>query len=141
MMDAASEITVYNLHEYITYTILPERQRLVITWDKSNRILNTLICNENSLMFNKGYYKSCLWVNEMKRILEWEQGKSFNISMYLDGNSIPYKIHIYETNFTFLKIDENGYLMVKPPSRETYELCNCLYNDLMNEEYSPYIMN
>ena len=137
MMNAASEITVYNLHEYITYTILPESRRLVITWDKSNRILNTLICNENSLIFNKGYYKSCLWVNEMKRILEWVQGKSFNISMYYDGN---YKIHIYETNSTFLKIDENGYLMVKPPNTKTYDLCNCLYNDLLNEENSPYTM-
>jgi len=140
MMDAASEITVYNLEDFITYTIVPERRRLVITWDKTNRILHTLICNENSLIFNKNYYKSCLWVNEMKRILEWEQGKSFNISMYLDMNFIPYKIHIYETQYTFLKIDENGYLMMKPPNTETYDLCNCLYNDLLNEENSPYIM-
>ena len=136
------EITVYNLHEFIKYTIIHgnQRIRMVITWDKSNRILNTLICNENSLMFNKAYYKNSLWVNEMKRLLEWEEGKSFNISMYLDINSIPYKIVIYETHHTFLKIDENGYLLMKPPGSETYELCHCLYNDLLNEENSLYIL-
>ena len=134
------EITVYNLESFIRYTLLPEKQMLFITWDKSNYILNTLICNENSLMFKNDYYKSASWVNEIKKILEWEQGKSFNISMYLDKNTIPYRIVIYETYLTFLKIDEDGYLMIKPPNSETYELCNCLYNDLLTEENSAYVL-
>jgi hypothetical protein len=60
--------------------------------------------------------------------------------MYLDKNTIPYRIVIYETYLTFLKIDENGYLMIKSPKNETYELCNCLYNDLLTEGNGIYVM-
>jgi hypothetical protein len=59
--------------------------------------------------------------------------------MYLDINKHS-KIVIYETYHTFLKIDEHGYLMLKPPNAEAYELCYCLYNDLLDEENGPYIM-
>ena len=30
--------------------------------------------------------------------------------------------------------------MIKPPNSETYELCNCLYNDLLTEENSAYVL-
>ena len=138
-MGTRREINIYNLHEFIQYDIIPETHRLMITWDKTNYTLNALICNENSLIFDNNYYKNSLWVNEMKRILEWEEGKSFNISMYLDINKHT-KIYIYETHYTFLKIDENGYLLIKPPMTETFKRCHCLYNDLLDEENTLYIM-
>jgi hypothetical protein len=124
------------------YNIFPEKERCVITWDNTNEELNTLMKNENSLLINPVYYSNALWVNEIKRVLGWEVGKSFDIAMYY----IPSKLIVYKTNNivnSFVKIDENGYLLVREINKQlnlTFERCNCLYNDLLDEENSPYIL-
>ena len=37
-----------------------------------------------------------------------------------------------------IKIDEDGYLMVKKSF--TFEKVICVYNDLLDEEYNPYVL-
>jgi hypothetical protein len=142
MMETQSEIDVYNLHKYTNYEMFPERCRCTITWDMENEELHTLMKNENSLILNSDYYTNSLWVNEMKRTLSWELGKSFTLSMYYI--TLP-KLVIYETRivdgpWSRLKIDEEGYLLIKKNDETSFERCNCLYNSLWEEENSPYIM-
>ena len=142
MMETQSEIDVYNLHKYPNYEMFPERGRCTIAWDMNNVELHTLMKNENSLLLDSDYYTNSLWVNEMKRTLSWELGKSFTLSMYYI--TLP-KIVIYETRnvegpLSRLKIDEEGYLLIRKNGETSFERCNCLYNSLWEEENSPYIM-
>jgi hypothetical protein len=141
-MKPQSEIDVYNLHEYPIYETFQERGRCTITWDMKNVELHKLMKNENSLLLVSDYYNNSLWVNEMKGILSWELGKSFTLGMYY----IPLpKIVIYETTDVFrhsslLKIDEDGYLLIRKTHSSDFERCNCLYNYLWEQEDSYYIL-
>lgn len=141
-METQSEINVYNLHKYSNYDVFPERGRCTIAWDMNNVELHALMKNENSLILDSDYYTNSFWVNEMKRTLSWELGKSFTLDMYY----VPLlKLVIYETrniarHSSRLKIDEEGYLLVRKNDRSSFERCNCLYNSLWEEENSPYIM-
>jgi hypothetical protein len=141
-MNSAREIVVSNLHEHIIYNIFPEKERCILNWDTRNNDLNTLMKNENSLLLNQEYYSNALWINEIKRVLGWGIGKSYDIVICY----IPSQIVVYKTvNIlnSFVKIDENGYLLVRQPFKQlhlTYERCNCLYNDLLDEENLPYTL-
>ena len=146
MMDTSNEINVYNLNDFVTYERPPERNILKITWVHSNVELTNLMIRENSIIGRKDCYTNSLWVNEMKNILMWEEGKSFNVIIYRrfqDNNKLIIKESgaLQPTSrFAYLKIDENGYLMIKPPLVETFDRCNCLYNDLWDEERGPCIL-
>jgi hypothetical protein len=55
------------------------------------------------------------------------------------------KLIIYETRnidgpSSLLKIDEEGYLLIRKGVTSSFKRCNCLYNSLWEEENSPYIM-
>jgi hypothetical protein len=100
--------------------------------------------NENSLLLHSEYYTNSLWVNEMKLTLSWEVGKSFSLCMYYLPFIIP-KIVIYEMPHvakpvSILKIDEDGYLLIRKNATLAFERCNCLYNSLWEQENLPYIM-
>lgn len=139
------EINVYNLHEYINYRILPEMNQIIISWDKTNNHLDKLMLNEN-LLVNGNSFKNSLWVNEIKKLIHWEQGKSFGI--FVNNNIVKTRIIIYVIDQTssqqavWVKLDENGYLMVKKYNIQEwiFEKVNCLYNDLLDEEYSQYTL-
>lgn len=141
-MNSVREISLSNLHEHIIYNIFLEKERCILNWDTRNNELNTLMKNENSLLLNQEYYSNALWINEIKRVLGWDVGKSFDIVIYY----IPSQIVVYKTvNIlnSFVKIDENGYLLLRQPFKQlqlTYERCNCLYNDLLDEENLPYTL-
>jgi hypothetical protein len=141
-MKTQSEIDVYNLHEYPIYERFQERGRCTITWDRNNVELHKLMMNENSLLLNSDYYNNSLWANEMKSLLSWELGKSIMLNMYY----IPLpKIVIYETTDVFshsslLKIDEDGYLLIRKTYSSDFEKCNCLYNYLWEQEDSHYVL-
>jgi len=143
-METQSEINVYNLHDYLNYETFPANRRCTITCDRTNEELHTLMKNENSLLLHSEYYTNSLWMNEMKRTLSWESGKSITLGMYYLPLDIP-KIVIYETvnvakPSSLLKIDEDGYLLIRKDVMLSFERCNCLYNSLWELEISPYIM-
>jgi hypothetical protein len=141
-METRNEIDVINLHEYSIYETFQERGRCTITWDMNNVELHKLMMNENSLLLDSDYYNNSLWVNEMKSLLSWELGKSIMLNMYY----IPLpKIVIYETTPVFshsslLKIDEDGYLLIRKTYSSDFEKCNCLYNYLWEQEHSHYVL-
>lgn len=142
------EINVYNLHEYSSYRLLPHLNQIIISWDKNNKQLDSLMLNEN-LLISERSFKNSLWVNELKKSIHWERGKS--VGLFVNSNISQTQIIIYviDTSITYqyvmIKLDEDGYLMVKNKNSvnirdQTFEKVNCLYNDLLSEEYSPYTL-
>jgi hypothetical protein len=77
------EINVYNLHEYIHYQIQPQMNQIIISWDKTNKQLDKLMLNEN-LLVSENSFKNSLWVNEIKKLVPWEQGKS--VGLFVNDN-------------------------------------------------------
>ena len=141
------EINVYNLHEYINYRIHPQMDQIIISWDKTNKQLDNLMLNEN-LLVSENSFKNSLWVNEIKKLVPWEQGKS--VGLFVNDNILQTRIIIYvidtsiSQQYGWVKLDEDGYLMVKKNHDnirdQIFEKVNCLYNDLLDEEYSQYTL-
>ena len=141
------EINVYNLHEYINYRIHPQMDQIIISWDKTNKQLDKLMLNEN-LLVSENSFKNSLWVNEIKKLVPWEQGKS--VGLFVNDNILQTRIIIYvidtsiSQQYGWVKLDEDGYLMVKKNHDnirdQIFEKVNCLYNDLLDEEYSQYTL-
>ena len=145
----SSDINVYNLHEHFQYKLLidPPRNnpRIFITWDESNNQLHSLMNNEYSVYHSGENYTNSMWVNEMKKVINWKQGQSIMISIYLyplPTQMAIYLINPYAIHYAYLVINEDGYLMLKLASssrKEDLKRCNCLYNDLLDETMEPYI--
>jgi hypothetical protein len=141
------EINVYNLHEYSNYRLLPHLNQIIISWDKNNKQLDSLMLNEN-LLISENSFKNSLWVNELKKATHWEPGKC--VGLFVNDNISQTRIIIYvidtsiSQHYVMIKLDEDGYLMVKKNNVNTreqiFERVNCLYNDLLSEEYSPYML-
>ena len=134
-----SEINVYNLNDYTQYEIFCENQtRIVMKWDGTNPQLTTLMNNEYFLLKKNTEYVSSLWVDDFKKVNNWEPGKRMCLSAVKFGSSmILYQVKLVFLPFSYLVIDENGYLLFKKQNNDRiqeFERCNCLYNDLLDEE-------
>lgn len=139
------EVTIFNLGEHLHYEIVPETQQVVITWDTEISGLNYLMRYEYIKLATDEYLTSSMWVTEIKKIWKWEQGKAFTLVAYSYLTRERLVIQMIQDKYipTFsLRIDEDGYLTIRPDSHENkeYVRCHCWYNDLLDEEMEPYIM-
>jgi hypothetical protein len=138
------EVSIYNLEEYLHYDVIPESQQIVITWDTEFVGLNYLMRYEYIKLTTNEYFTSSMWVNEIKKIWNWEQGKSLTLNLYSYLTRERLVIQLCERNIPAfsLRIDEDGYLTFCLDSHESKEYirCHCLYNDIHDEEMKPYVM-
>jgi hypothetical protein len=138
------DVTIYNLDEYLHYEVVPESQQIVITWDTDITELNYLMRYEYIKLNSTEYLTSSMWVNELKKIWNWEQGKTFTLVLYSYLTRERIVIQLCERNLPAfsLRINEDGYLTICNDSHESKEYirCHCLYNDLLDEELDPYVM-
>lgn len=140
------EINCYNLHEYLSYKAIKEHNKLGIHWDGTNKRLNYLMSIEELCGSSKHHFTNSMWVDEIKKMMEWEEGKSIGIWRYTfiePGNMVIFIIDPSIFNYQYLKIDESGYLLLKQNDdiqNQTFRRCNCVYNDLNDEEKEPYIL-
>lgn len=142
------EINIFNLYDHVTMTF--DGNLLKIEWDYKNPTLNSLMLLEKqpyTFVGDKHMY-SCKWVEEIKKKLSWQVGTPIHIRiqpLHTDGRfwitiyNEPQDCYIYE------KIDEDGYLI--SAYYTFYNSCcidlvkvNCYYNDLLDEEQSPYTL-
>jgi hypothetical protein len=144
-MSESREVNVLNLHEYLRYDLTNATRRMAIMWDGSDHDVKSLIMKD-TFIGNDDYYANALWVNVVKQLLNWEEGTTLDITIqeYHDLNKIiisqSMSLWVISTNF---RIDEDGYLCrnrVSIPNNQNYIRCNCLYNDLLDEENHPYIL-
>lgn len=143
------EINLYNLYNYVTYNF--DENILNIYWDIMDNNVNNLMMLERRmfLLDYKSQNKcSCFWVNELKKYISLKQDKKTYIKCVSFRNGII-QIFIYDRNiemFATEMIDEDGYFFIR--NREYFDgghtiplkKCNCLYNDMIDEEKDPYIL-
>lgn len=145
--DIGMYIDISNLHEYMEYEIIPEQQKIIVYWNYENNYINSLMTNEfNELFLTNDYYFNGMWANEMKKMFNWKMGKTIGISTHhyvFVGKIVISQFQNVSDDMFNLKIDENGFLCVKPfrdnVRMHTFVRCNCMYNDLLDEENTPYI--
>lgn len=140
------EINHYNIHEYINYQVTEHLNKVILSWDTKNKQIHDLMLNEE-LFFKREVTKNCLWLNEVKKVIKWETGKVFYL--YACINLQQTRLNIYSVEPTiycqnmYVKIDEDGYFMVKKNitlDDDIFEKVNCVYNELLEEEYTPYVL-
>lgn len=140
------DITVENLHEYLRYNIVKENHKIEIMWDGTNSRLNYLMYIEDLFMTSKGYLSNLMWIDKMKLMMDWEEGKIINLWKYTNMNPGKITIHLIDPNihqYQYLKIDESGYLLKKINSDKrdnSFRRCYCIYNELIDECQQPYIL-
>jgi len=134
---SSTSITVHNLNEYLEYEIIYESQRVIISWDINNDDIGSLMSDENSLLYNNNdKYKNLMWVDEIKKAVNWEEGKRIIISIIKYKSAmIIYTPKLTLMQVSYLVIDEDGYLLLKKSDNsrvQIFERCNGLYNDLLD---------
>jgi hypothetical protein len=140
------EINCYNLCEYVRYNAIKREKKLEILWDGTNKQLNYLMMIEELYISSINHFTNSLWVNEIKTMMDWKDGESISVWRYTfiqPGKMIIFVINPSIFNSRYLKIDENGYLLLKTDDdlqNQTFIRCNCLYNDIIDEEKEPYIL-
>jgi hypothetical protein len=101
--------------------------------------------NEN-LLFKKAHTINCLWINQVKKVVKWKQGSVCYLFASLNNQKslivvLVEPVDIYR-NICVI-INEDGYLMRKKDissDDNIFERVNCVYNDLLDEEYNPYVL-
>ena len=143
------EINLYNLYDYVTYMF--DEDILNIYWDPINKSVDDLMMLERRmfLLDYKSQYKcSCFWVDELKKCVSWEHGKKIYMKCVSFRNGLI-QVFIYGRDIQMFgteMIDENGYLFIR--NNECFDggrnillkRCDCVYNDIINEDQLPYIL-
>lgn len=140
------DINVYNLHEYLSFKVFEQIQKIEIRWDGRNKRLNYLMANEDLLLNSKGYISNSMWVNQLKEMMNWKEGETICMWKYIYSTpgKMTVSVIVDPDNFQYryLKVDENGYLFVKmdiDPENQGFRICNCVYNNMMDEEKASYV--
>ena len=141
-----SNITTHNIYDYVTYEF--RNSTLYITWNDTIKDIDDILFKERLPfktkydLYDSDYLYSCLWVDELKRCISWEQGKKVKIRMMgiLSGEM---RVIVYDNpqhNLVYEEITEDGYLFT-PVNIEfkdgfcyTLERCNCVYNDMLDSD-------
>jgi hypothetical protein len=146
-MDDVSLVEYSNFHKYINYELIHENRQLVIFWDVSNKQLDVFMNQEIDMLYEVDHYLNGMWIEKIKEIFDWEKGLNvgFFMSYYTNSGRIIAFQHKYSGfNTHNKKIDENGYFCVKPfvdnKRLDEFVRCNCMYNDILDQELLPYVM-
>jgi len=140
------EVNCYNIHKFISYNISEYLNTLIISWDTTNDQIHNLMLNEN-LLFRKEHTINCLWINQVKKVVKWEQGRVCYLFATLNSQKTSLVVFSLEPSDIHrnicVMINEDGYLMKKKnisPDDNIFERVNCVYNDLLDDEYNPYVL-
>jgi hypothetical protein len=149
----ATSIDIYELYNDIVYEYYPETKILRLTWDKTNTSLHTLMKKER-LPYQSELKYNALWVGELKRCVNWEEGKELkivikDISKCHDNEFIIQVLDdVCHSAFIYEMIDKEGYLRVRNYGikrcihnyEEYMKRVNCVYNEIVEQENQLYIL-
>ena len=139
-------IGIHNLYENVTY--LFQDNILYVSWNASNKTINSFMIDEMNPYTRVGDITplySCMWVDELKKHTHWELGATIHIKLkYIK----PGIFHIIVSNkemcgFVYEEIRGDGYLYTTPFGEEfipVLQRCDCIYNNLLDQEPDHYIL-
>lgn len=138
-------MNIIRLYDNIRYKYDDKSKILYVKWDNTNKVINSFM-NEEITPYNypdsKHYHTNkynCFWVGELKRCISWKKGNKIhiNIKSEFDGTFHICVCEYQENRFIYEEIGEDGYLYINPYQyifETTLEKCNCVYNDILNQE-------
>ena len=147
------EINFQNVYNYVTYKYLnnPFENSLYIYWDSTNPNITNLMNHELSIYRQYEYKKikyNADWVGKLKECVGWVKGCIINFNIDRLGNGMS-KFTIYEDYNRIInpiQINGDGYLCLPYYERfpeytnSIYIKCDCLYNDTMDGDNEPYVL-
>ena len=144
-MSEITEITIYNVYDFVTYSFNESRREFIISWDSLNtEVENIMKCEK--IPYDKDVKYSAVWINELKKCVGWEKGMELQLASRYSYRSDRSGIFIITVLKQFYDgqiyefIDKDGYFRVRQYTTKAVistqgknsrqmELCNCLYND------------
>jgi hypothetical protein len=158
-MSDNQEINIYNMYDYVTYEYDVNNKVMNIFWDNNNIELNKLIINDMDCFTykhdNTKKY-SCLWLDELKKYINYQEGDKIPLQVKSQYGYFHIFVN-YDISRKFImeEIGDDGclhicpygdvlsYLQGTPFTDDIYpilNICNCLYNDFMNDNDGPYVL-
>jgi len=127
---------IYDLYDNeVVYTFHISEQIMYVNWDYTKTDVHQRMKTEN-VLWNNGELLGCLWMDEYKKYVEWEEGQEFEF--YVEKcNWGSFRIYQMEETdetrplymfYDMVKIDKDGYLNVYNDDINGYELLECIYN-------------
>lgn len=141
-----TDIEIHNLYDNVAY--LFQDNILYISWDKTNKTINSFMIDELNPYAHVGDTAplySCMWVDELKKRISWEMDTRIHIKIQYTK---PGEFCVIVSNkempgFVYEEIREDGYLYTAPFGEEflpVLQRCDCIYNDLLKQESEHYIL-
>jgi len=133
------------LYDNVSYTFDETKRVLCIKWDKNNTDVSELMNREIEGMYNKTAFTNLSFIEVVKDYIQLEEPQTIYIKVTPSMSRCKICIEILENpfhdNFTFLELNENGYLYLKEfdgvcvihadEEEFTTHKINCIYNDTM----------
>lgn len=142
-----TEINIHTIYENVTFEYIPNV--LKITWDPTILDVNDIMILERSIFlvhYTQQQKASCCWVDELKRVVDWKSGEViyFQGMAYREG---LLEIIISPVSNGMDMIDKDGYLFIRDFKSNgdgyfinSQKKCDCIYNDLLDEDTGSYIL-
>jgi hypothetical protein len=138
---------IYNIFNHVTCEFDNDNQCIHLLWDRTNEKIDKIMNEERfyDLQISNIIY-NCMWVEEIKKNINYEPGMTiyfYKSIINSDMISIYFK---YENNGMWYhqKLDEEGYLLIREIHNEAYTKkyirCNCVYNEILEQESTPFIL-
>jgi hypothetical protein len=146
-------IDIYNLYENVNFEYCEDTKSLRVSWDRKNKELHELMKKER-IPYTMNYKYNAFWVGELKKNVGWVEGVKMKISIKDIAISAcnEFTIQVLDDNhvgYICESIDEDGYLCTLQYGTkligvnkyiESMKRCDCLYNEMIQEEHEPYIL-
>lgn len=125
---------------------------LEISWNINNVLLTIAMDIEFNNEFDNGVKRNCMWIEEIKKHMNWKFGDLIDIEPYTfnDDNGtfsiMLTKIDDEDPSHSYIYINEDGILMIRDKEIDWgFEEYDCFYNDKIKyelelEENGGYIM-
>jgi hypothetical protein len=141
-----SDIDICNVYDYVSYQF--EDNILSISWDIKNDEVHSFMieeANPYSNEYDNTSLFSCMWVEELKKRISWKLGDKIYIKLkyVVKGNFRVIVSNEPMTGFIYEEIREDGYLYTAPFGEEflpVLQKCNCVYNELLDQDIESYIL-
>jgi hypothetical protein len=144
---------IYNLYDNVVYEYYQDTKILRVSWNRKDTNFHNFMKQER-IPYVVGKKYNAYWVEELKRCLNWVEGNIIKLSIrdISRCNCNEFIIQVLDdrhTGYICELIDEDGYLCIRQYGsvvinvnnyKEYMKRCDCVYNEMVQQEMEPYIL-